>query len=188
MKTLLPILAVSLTGAFILTTTADADDRGKRPETVHARLVGYEEVPSISSPAQGSFRAVIDEEAGMITYTLRYDGIAPAQSHLHLGERHVAGGISVFLCTNLGNAPAGGPAVQACPAAPAEITGVIMAANVTGPANQGITTGEFAELLSAIRAGAVYVNVHSAAFAGGEIRGQLGGRPGGGFDFDHPGH
>ena len=93
--------------------------------------------------------------------------------HIHFGKRALNGGISVFLCTNLGNAPATGPAVQACPPAPAEISGVIMAANVTGPAGQGIAGGEFAELLAAIRSGAVYVNIHSTAFPGGEIRGQL---------------
>jgi hypothetical protein len=47
-------------------------------------------------------------------------------------------------------------------------------ANVIGGANaQGIAAGEFAEVLKAIRAGVVYVNVHSALFPGGEIRGQL---------------
>ena len=34
----------------------------------------------------------------------------------------VNGGISFFLCSNLGNGPAG---TQACPAGPAELTGVI---------------------------------------------------------------
>jgi len=33
--------------------------------------------------------------------------------------------------------------------------------------------GEFAEVLAAIRNGVAYANVHSAKFAGGEIRGQL---------------
>jgi hypothetical protein len=42
----------------------------------------------------------------------------------------------VFLCTNLGNGPAG---TQACPAAPATITGTLRPADVIGPTGQGIT-------------------------------------------------
>ena len=150
-------------------------DHGKREEVIRAQLVGYNETPSVSTPARGKFRAVIDEEAGTITYTLNYEGIgAVTQSHLHLGQHHTAGGIVVFLCTNLGNAPAG-TVVQACPTAqPAEISGTITMADVTGNLpTQQIAPGEFAELVAAIRAGAVYVNIHSTPSPAGEIRGQI---------------
>lgn len=156
---------------FVASSGAD-NERGKRPEVVRARLVGYSEVPAQSVPGRGSFRAVIDEDAGTITYALSYENVAITQSHLHLGQHHTNGGISVFLCTNLGNAPAG-VTVQPCPAAPAEITGVIMAASVVGPAGQGIAAGELAELLAAMRNGSVYVNIHSPTVPAGEIRGQL---------------
>jgi hypothetical protein len=159
---------------------ASADhDHGKREEVIRARLIGYNETPSVSTPAKGTFRAVIDENAGTITYTLNYEGIGEVtQSHLHLGQHHTAGGIVVFLCTNLGNAPPN-TVVQPCPTAqPAEISGVIRPADVTGPtgtgiASQQIAPGEFAELVAAIRAGAVYVNIHSTPSPAGEIRGQI---------------
>lgn len=165
-------LAASVVG------TADADNR-KREESVRATLVGFSEVPSVSTPARGQFRAVIDEAAGTISYRLSYNGIgAVTQSHLHLGQHHTNGGIMVFLCTNLGNNPPN-TAVQACPTVqPAEIAGVIQAADVTGQAGAGIATqgiapGDFAELVAAIRHGAVYVNIHSTPSPGGEIRGQI---------------
>ncbi len=165
-------LGIALAGV----ASADHDhDRGHREEVIRAQLVGYNETPSVSTPAKGRFRAVIDEDAGTITYTLNYDGIgAVTQSHLHLGQHHTAGGIVVFLCTNLGNAPAG-TVVQACPTAqPAEITGTIRMADVTGNLlTQQIAPGEFAELVAAIRAGAVYVNIHSTPSPAGEIRGQI---------------
>jgi CHRD domain len=76
----------------------------------------------------------------------------------------------VFLCSNLGNGPAG---TQACPAAPAEITGTIHPADIIGPTGQGVSAGEFDEFLEAIESGTAYVNVHSSKYPGGEIRAQL---------------
>lgn len=180
----LVLAAASVTVALV--GSAGADNR-HHDEVIRATLTGVGEVPSVATPARGFFRAVIDEEAGTITYTLTYNGIgAVTQSHLHVGQHHTNGGIAVFLCTNLGNsAPPPAPTVQACPTVqPATITGVIMAANVTGAASgtpptfqgipsQGIAVGDFADLVTMIRKGAVYVNVHSTPSPGGEIRGQL---------------
>jgi len=39
---------------------------------------------------------------------------------------------------------------------------------------QGVTAGQFDELINAIRDGSTYVNVHSSLYQGGEIRAQLG--------------
>jgi CHRD domain len=142
-------------------------------------LTGSEEVPYISTTSNGEFTARINEAETEITYTLNYSALEGdvQQSHIHLGQAGVNGGITVFLCTNLGNGPAG---TQPCPPAPATITGVITAADVspnipaTLPArNQGLNTGEFAELLTAIRSGNTYVNVHSSKFPGGEVRSQI---------------
>jgi len=161
----LAVLAISV-------GSVSADDKRKRDEVVSARLVGFEEVPSsLSTTGRGRFRAVIDEDAGLITYRLTYEGlVAVAQAHIHFGQRHTNGGISVFLCSNLGNGPAG---TQACPDTAGEVSGEIVAVNVIGPAGQGIAAGEFAELLAAIRSGNAYANVHTTAFPGGEIRGQI---------------
>jgi len=154
---------------------ADGDNEGDghgRSFFVRAWLTGFEETPlTLSSPGRGFFRAVVDEDAGTIQYSLTFDGVANVlQSHLHLGAHHTTGGISVFLCTNLGNGPVG---TQACPQSPGQISGTIHVADVIGPTAQGISAGEFAELVAAIRAKAVYVNIHSQQFPGGEIRGQL---------------
>jgi hypothetical protein len=135
-------------------------------------LTGYEEVPSISTTANGTFHARISNDGSSIDYTLSYSALTGdvQQAHIHFGQVGVNGGISVFLCTNLGNGPAG---TQACPAGPATITGTITAANVIGPAVQGLAPGEFAELIAAIHAGRAYANVHSSTHTGGEIRAQI---------------
>ena len=144
-------------------------------------LIGYEEVPSVSTGASGQFNARIRNDESAIDWELSYSDLEGAvqQAHLHIGNVGVNGGISVFLCTNLGNGPAG---TQPCPAPPATISGIIAAADVspnipaTAPARaQGLNTGEIDELISAIRAGAIYVNVHSTMWPGGEIRSQLDG-------------
>ena len=145
-----------------------------RAETVITRLAGYQEVPAISSAAAGHFRASIDDKAGTIAYQLSYQGLSGdvRQAHIHLGQHSVNGAVSVFLCQTEANADPTGLAPQ-CPQS-GTVNGVLQSANMgTGTAAQGIAPGEFAELVAAIRAGVAYVNVHSATFPGGEIRGQL---------------
>ena len=144
-------------------------------------LSGYEEVPAVSTSAGAQFDASISNDGSEIAWELSYSALEGAiqQSHIHVAQAGVNGGISVFLCTNLGNGPAG---TQPCPAGPATISGVITAADVSPniPATaaartQGVNTGEIAELVAAMRAGATYVNIHSTTWPGGEVRSQIDG-------------
>jgi CHRD domain len=141
-------------------------------ESFEGTLTGYEEVPAVSTGAAGRFDATVRVHHGKIWWQLSYEGLTGAvqQAHIHFGQRDVNGGVAVFLCSNLPGAPAG---TQPCPAAPATIKGVATAAQVVGPADQGIAPGEFGELVAAMRAGLTYANVHSRAFPDGEIRAQL---------------
>jgi CHRD domain len=150
-----------------------------RTETVHTALDGYQETPfTLSSPGSGEFRAKIQGEGAgaVIEYELTYRDLSSSivQAHVHLGRPATAGGISFFICTNIGNGPVG---TQLSPASPATVTGRITAGDIIGPAGQGITAGEMAEVIRAIRAGATYANVHTTMFPGGEIRGDIGGLP-----------
>lgn len=163
-------LAATATGSV---ATAGREDAGSSPNTVRERLTGYEEDPApISTNGTGRFTAQIDDRRDEITYRLSYTALegTVSQAHIHFGGKAQSGGISVFLCTNLGNGPAG---TQACPAAPATITGTIRPADVIGPVNQSLTAGQFDDFVKAIRNGTTYVNVHSSLFPGGEIRGQI---------------
>jgi hypothetical protein len=133
-------------------------------------LTGYQETPGVSSNGFGEFDATLDEDAETLTYTLTYGGLdAPAnQSHIHFGNRYIAGGVSVFLCSgNKPPCPPGvGPAVT--------VTGVITPADIVGPAAQGIEgPPAWPELVRALRAGETYANVHSTKFPAGEIRAQI---------------
>jgi|SRR5688572_1970510 len=146
-------------------------------DKLKVRLTGYQEVPSsLSSGGVGQFEAEIKKnELGDISipWTLSYnDGFSSPilQAHIHFGQRHTNGGISIFLCTNLGNGPAG---TQPCPAGPATISGTATAADVIGPAGQLIAAGEIEEIVAAIQRGVAYVNIHTTMFPGGEVRGQF---------------
>ena len=161
----------------LLAVSAIAFTQAKR---IREFLTGYEEVPAVSTVAEGEFHARISNDSSRIDYELKYSDLegSVTQAHIHFGQKGVNGGISVWLCGNPGpgiTPPAG---TQACPPSPATITGTLTAADVVGPAGQGIAAGEFAELISAIRAGKTYANVHSTKFPGGEIRSQIEGNSG----------
>jgi hypothetical protein len=140
---------------------------------IDVRLRSYQEVPAVSSTAQGRFKASIDEKAGTLSYELSYSGLEGdvTQAHIHVGQRSVNGGISVWLCQTAAN-PDPNNQSPTCPQS-GSVSGLIQAANVIGPAGQGIAAMEFAELVAAIRAGVAYANVHSSKFPGGEMRAQL---------------
>jgi CHRD domain len=169
-----PILsaAIGIATLSVCASSATGDEKHHRQEIVRATLIGFNEVLTVSSAASGRFKAVIDEDAGTINYELSYQGLPTVtQAHIHFGRKAINGGIVVFLCSNLGNGPAG---TQACPPNEATLTGTIQMADVgAGAAGQGLAAGEFDELLAAIRSGSTYANVHSAEFQGGEIRGQI---------------
>jgi hypothetical protein len=162
----------------LLPSIAQAQDLNRQiaGEKFKATLIGYDEVPAISTTGTGSFTLTIEFGDTGFEYELTYSGLTGSvqQAHTHIAQKGVNGGIMVFFCTNLGNGPAG---TQACPAS-GTVTGRVTAADVIGgAAAQGVTPGEFAEVLKAIRAGSAYVNVHSNLFPGGEIRGQLAPEP-----------
>jgi hypothetical protein len=163
-------VAVAVVAVLGVVAVAVATGGGRK---IDERLTGYAEQPlALSTPGSGHFQAWIQRFGDQFSYRLSYRDLeAPVtQAHIHFGAENQVGGISVFLCSNLGNGPAG---TQACPAAPATITGTVRPEDVIGPAGQGIAPGEFGELLDAIEAGATYVNVHSTKYPVGEIRAQI---------------
>ncbi|MET0144624.1 MAG: CHRD domain-containing protein [Ilumatobacteraceae bacterium] len=140
---------------------------------VREQLSGYDEVPALSTTGGGQFRAALNERSEQIKWELSFGNLETdvTQAHIHFENATNNGPIVVFLCSNLGNGPAG---TQACPAQGGTISGTIGPENVgAGAAAQGIAAGEFAEVVTAIRSGAMYVNVHSVGRPGGEIRAQL---------------
>jgi hypothetical protein len=163
------ILALAgIAGIVVSAGSATAHDR-HRPEVLRAVLTGANETPAVLTKATGRFRAVIDEDSQFITYTLTYQGLEGGNAlfaHIHLGERHTSGGVMVFLC-------GGGSKPAPCPGPSGEVTGTLIPSDVLGLGTQQVTAGSFDELLTALRAGLGYVNLHTTASPGGELRGQI---------------
>src|SRR3954465_6603307 len=137
-KVKVPVLLVLLS---LLTISALLAQNVRGTATAHLR--SYEEVPALSTPASGVFLGTINAAGTEINYQLHYSNLQGkvTQSHLHFGQKSVNGGIMIFLCSNLGNGPAG---TQACPTGGGTISGVIHAADVIGT-TQGIAPGELFE-------------------------------------------
>jgi len=144
---------------------------------LRADLRGFEEPPSVSSTGSGEFRARISPDETSFEYDLTFQDLEGdvTQSHIHIGQKGVNGGISIWLCgTAALPGPPGTPSCGGPRAGGASRT--VTAADVIGPAGQGIAAGEFAEVLAAMREGFTYANVHSTRNPPGEIRGQIQGR------------
>ena len=130
-----------------------------KAETFIAYLSSAQEVPTNASTATGYARVVLNEATGMITFRVVFNGLSSNQtaSHIH------------------------------CCAAIGVNAGVIINLGAVG-GTSGVITGSAAitpTQITSLRAHQTYVNVHTANFGGGEIRGQLGiNRP---VDFDGDG-
>lgn len=172
------IILLPAVPAFSTDDDGPAANRPPRPTRLETRLNGFNEVTSLSTPGTGSFRAMINAERTAISYVLTYDDTEDRvfMAHIHFGQEHTNGPISVWFCGGDGpvlpppSVPAGLPL---CPPGGTPLQGTITAADVIGPTGQGIAPGEFDELVRAILAGATYVNVHSEKYVPGEVRGQI---------------
>ena len=170
MKRCLTAVVAVFAVVFVLTGSVLAADN------FGARLRGNEEVPPISTTGQGFFFATLNGAETQLDYSIVYFGLTGAvtQSHIHIGQPGVNGGIVLFLCTNLAP-PAGVPVPPPCPSGtgpvPVTVSGTLTAANVITQNAQGIAAGEFSEVIDAMRAIVSYANIHSDLFPGGEVRG-----------------
>lgn len=171
------VLVALIAGAFAVLAvgsyaTADSGKKNVSTGPMSGYLEGAPGGP-VSSTATGSFEATIDDAADEIDYTLTYSGLEAdvRQGHIHFGQRSVNGGISAWLCETTVN-PSPSASTPTCPQS-GTVNGTITELEVVGPTGQGIASGEFDELVAALRAGRAYANVHSAKFPGGEVRGQI---------------
>lgn len=112
-------------------------------EDVKVTLTGAEEVPAVTSEAKGEGTITIAKDLS-VTGSVKTSGIEGVAAHIHLAEVGKNGPPVVTLTKGEGG-------------------------TWTTPAGAKLTEDQY----KAFKAGNLYVNVHSAAHKGGEIRGQL---------------
>jgi len=129
-----------------------------------AHLTGDQEVPPTGSPGTGMLDLRLTDNDTKLRFRLRAEGVTRIiQSHIHIGAPGTNGPVVVFFF-----APTPNTADKAITGDGFEVAGVRTAADFALPT--GVT---FAAFLADLRAGNTYVNIHSPAHPGGEIRGQI---------------
>ncbi|MDB5945615.1 MAG: hypothetical protein JWQ33_641 [Ramlibacter sp.] len=118
----------------------------QKMQIFEATLSPSQEVPATASTATGQAEVQFNENTNLLTWKVTYSGLTGSATAAHIH----------------GPAPVGQNAGVVIP-----FTGDLNAQPITG--EKAITSAQYADLA----AGLYYVNVHSARFPGGEIRGQL---------------
>jgi CHRD domain len=108
------------------------------------KLSGSEEVPAVQTSASGSGTITVKEDKS-VSGSVSTSGIAGIAAHIHIGAAGQNGPVIVPLTKDADGT------------------------TWSVPAGAKLTDAQYA----AYKAGDLYVNVHSAAHKGGEIRGQL---------------
>jgi hypothetical protein len=126
-----------------------------------AHLTGSEEVPANSSIATGQSIFQFSMDGGVLHYKLIVANINDVRfSHIHLAPSGVNGPVVAFLY--------GGPTI------PGTTNGILAEGSITSADLRGPLEGESLDVLrERMESGDLYVNVHTDAFPGGEIRGQI---------------
>jgi len=108
------------------------------------KLSGKNEVPETISVAEGTFKGTYNKSTKLFSYTLTFQGMSPTAAHFHKGASNTTGAVVINIATAVFGSPLSGQTLA-------------------------LSTQQEQDLL----AGQWYVNVHSAIYTGGEIRGQL---------------
>src|SRR2546429_7249522 len=135
-----------------------------------ARLNGFQEIGALVGPTgairsngSGTMQLKLDKNAGTATFTLPFTDVSATlpltgtvtQAHIHFGKRHVAGGVLVFFCSNLGNGPAGTPS---CPLNSGAASGTYPNASVFAITRQNVQAAASDELVDPHEAITSYAN------------------------------
>lgn len=137
--------------------------------TLTAQLTGGQEVPAVSTPATGLATLVIDLATNNWTFDIQFGTLTAPLSVAHIHQ--AAAGANGPVIIGLDGMPlSGGRPVWN-----------LLAPGITSFNSNGALNAPFAfpaAQVANLLAGNTYINVHSTAFPGGEIRGQLVPTPG----------
>jgi hypothetical protein len=131
---------------------------------------GPHETPPTTSTATGT--GTFQDNGGTMAFTVTAQGLTSnwTLAHIHLGDAGIPGGVIADLATSSG--PATPPNATS-----GTITGTILAPK-TGVRNPATPLGDggimtYDDLITLMRNGNTYLNIHTVNNGGGEIRGQI---------------
>lgn len=110
---------------------------------VQVKLSGDQEVPPVQTSASGSGTITVNDDM-TVSGGVKTTGVKGTMAHIHEGAAGANGGVAIPLSKKGDN-------------------------EWVVPAGAKLTDAQF----SAFKAGGLYVNVHSDAHKGGEVRGQM---------------
>lgn len=150
---------VTLAGTGV--TAAKGNDRNFR-----AHLSGDEEVPPVETNAQGQATFHLDKTGDELGYKLIVANIEDVtMAHIHNAPAGQNGSVVVWLYPEVGPPPQ---------LIDGRFDGVLAESTITADDLVGPLAGEpLDELVSIIREGNAYVNVHTRSNPAGEVRGQI---------------
>ena len=140
------VASALLAGCGMMERSSSGSSYGSAPAGERVKLSGSEEVPASGSSATGSGTVTVAADCS-VTANISVTGMTAAAAHIHQGAAGANGGVIVPFTKTGDN--------------------IFIA-----PAGAKMT----AEQCAAYKAGNTYVNVHSAAKPGGEVRAQLKGK------------
>lgn len=150
------LITVLLFGLLLLFNGCkDDDDTAPTDEVVkfeNISLTGAKEVPSNNSTATGTFNGTFNKITKVLSYTITYSGITPTAMHFHKGSITESGPVVIGI--DAGTNPYTGSNTYTSP---------------VGGSTSPLSADQETDLL----AGSWYVNIHTEAYPGGEIRGQV---------------
>ena len=172
-RALIPGISLSVVLAALLAFTVgalpgSAGEGGIATAQFSAALTGAQENPPVDTATTGEFQLTV-VDSGTWLYTLTYralEGGDPLFAHIHIGPAGANGPVVIFLCGGGGKPP--------CPAA-GSVSGTITTENVQALPDLGVAAGDLNRVLTEMRAGNTYANIHNPQNPGGHTRGQISG-------------
>ncbi len=150
---------VIISGVFTIVLTASLALAAT--DTFKATLTGKEEIPAVTTAAEGSAVFELSADGKALSYVLTVKDIENVTaSHIHAGKVGESGGVVVALFM--------GPKKEG------KFSGELARGTITADKLAGSLAGKtVADLAAMLRSGGAYVNVHTTKNPPGEIRGQV---------------
>lgn len=143
----LTVLALTALALSVMIIPSGAATSTVRPGPLFAVLLGENEIPAGDPDGRGAANVIVDDGSTLCFGLTVAEIDTPVAAHIHRGDKHENGPVVVTLTRPSGGDPG---ASSGCVAADPDLLAEILA-----------KPKDF------------YVNVHSTAFPGGAVRGQL---------------